>query len=91
MGSHIPADQFDYYKSRIKTYHQFAGNEAEVPIMTLTEHLRTRQPYRQASYNKSYIAKYFPDGVSERRKIPELPAGVYKTMGRKTSYALRFF
>ncbi|MBK7093562.1 MAG: M1 family metallopeptidase [Saprospiraceae bacterium] len=59
MGSHIPADQFDYYKSRIKTYHQFAGNEAEVPIMTLTEHLRTRQPYRQASYNKSYIANIF--------------------------------
>jgi hypothetical protein len=70
MLAHIPAEQFDYFKSRIKTYNTYAGAEGEVPVMTLTDHLRTRQPYRQASYNKSYIANIvLMDYLGEQRFI----------------------
>jgi hypothetical protein len=70
MSEHIPLSEFDYFKSRIDTYHGFAGAEAEVPIITLTDHLRLRQPYRQASYNKSYTANIIlMDYLGEQRFI----------------------
>jgi hypothetical protein len=70
MAEHIPAKEFDYFNSRISTYHGFAGAEAEVPIITLIDHLRLRQPYRQASYNKSYTANMvLMDYLGEQRFI----------------------
>jgi len=70
MAEHISLSEFDYFKSRIDAYHGFAGAEGEVPIITLTDHLRLRQPYRQASYNKSYTANMvLMDYLGEQRFI----------------------
>jgi hypothetical protein len=52
-------EEYDYLEIRFNTYARHAGREAEVPIITLTDHLRIRWPYRQASYDKSFIANYY--------------------------------
>ena len=83
MHEHIPAEQFDYFKSRIKTYNSYAGAEGEVPIMTLTDHLRSRQPYRQASYNKSYVANIIlMDYLGESRFINCLQEYIRRWAGK---------
>jgi hypothetical protein len=83
MHEHIPVDKFDYYKSRFNTYSQFAGAEGEVPVIMLTEHLRTRQPYRQASYNKSYVAHIvLMDYLGEERFIQCLKEYIHRWTGK---------
>lgn len=52
-------EKYDYLQIRFNTYARNAGREGEVPIITLTDHLRIRWPYRQASYDKSFIANYY--------------------------------
>lgn len=49
----------DYFKGRMNRYYGTAGEEIEVPMMTLSHLLTVRKPYRQASYNKSYFAYYY--------------------------------
>jgi hypothetical protein len=52
-------DPYNYMQTRIKTYYQIAGKDIEVPEMVLVDLLRLRAPYRQASYNKSFLAYYY--------------------------------
>lgn len=58
VDQHV-TDEYDYLQMRFDTYTMHAGREGEVPIITLTDHLRIRWPYRQASYDKSFIANYY--------------------------------
>lgn len=50
---------FDYFQSRIERYLGVAGQEIEVPSMTLGDILTVRPPYRQASYNKPFLAYFY--------------------------------
>ena len=60
IKNHLAKDnKFDYLQSRINTYYQIAGMDIEVPEMVLVDLLRLRKPYRQASYNKSFLAYYY--------------------------------
>ena len=56
---HIDNIEFNYFNSRVQTYYQIAGQDSEVPIFTLVDHLRLRGPYRQASYNKAFLAYFY--------------------------------
>ena len=56
---HLHDSEFEYFNSRLNIYYQIAGNDNEVPIMTPGELLRLRGPYRQASYNKPFLANYY--------------------------------
>lgn len=58
-SEHISDSVFNYFQSRVDNYIQIAGHDTEVPIFTLVDHLRTRAPYRQASYNKAFLAYYY--------------------------------
>jgi len=51
--------QYNYLERRMDTYSDFAGSDLEVPILTLVDLLRVRTPYRQASYNKSFLAYFY--------------------------------
>jgi len=60
IKNHLKKDtKFDYLASRINTYSNFAGKDLEVPIFTLVDLLRIRWPYRQASYNKPFLAYFY--------------------------------
>jgi hypothetical protein len=50
---------FDYFGSRVERYLGVAGQEIEVPSMTLGDILTVRPPYRQASYNKPFLAYFY--------------------------------
>ena len=50
---------YNYLQDRMEAYAQFAGSDLEVPEMVLVDLLRLRRPYRQASYNKSFLAYYY--------------------------------
>ncbi len=50
---------YNYFQSRMERYYSIAGKDIEVPEMILVDLLRLRAPYRQASYNKSFLAYYY--------------------------------
>lgn len=54
FAEHSP--DYDYLNDRMERYYKIAGSEVEVPIMTQSDLLHIRGPYRQASYNKSLFA-----------------------------------
>jgi len=55
--THSP--QYDYLANRMGRYYNEAGSEREVPLMTQSDLLHIRGPYRQASYNKSFFAYFY--------------------------------
>ena len=91
MDKHIDKTKFNYFKSRMETYNQFAGNDLEVPSMVLVDLLRLRAPYRQASYNKSFLAYYYLyDYLGEDRFLTAL-RGYMNDWGGKHPIPYDFF
>lgn len=59
MNEEDTTNAFDYINSRADRYYKFAGSEGEIPIMTLSTDIKTRNPYRYVSYNKSFFGYYY--------------------------------
>jgi len=60
IESHLGKDSdYNYLQRRMYTYAQFAGSDLEVPVFTPVDLLRIRKTYRQASYNKPFLAYYY--------------------------------
>ncbi len=60
IESHLSNDSdYNYLERRMGTYASFAGSDLEVPIFVPVDLLRLRRPYRQASYNKPFLAYYY--------------------------------
>ncbi len=49
----------EYFKRRKGVYEAFAGDEGEAPMIMTSRTIRGRSSYRQASYNKSFLAYYY--------------------------------
>ncbi len=76
-------NKFNYFKSRMQRYYQIAGMDIEVPEMVLVDLLRLRAPYRQASYNKSFLAYYYLyDYLGEDRFLKAFRGYIKRWIGK---------
>ncbi|MEZ4907805.1 MAG: M1 family aminopeptidase [Saprospiraceae bacterium] len=88
---HIDENEYNYLDSRIKTYYEIAGKDTEVPIFTLVDHLRLRPAYRQASYNKPFLAYYYLYNYLGEERFLHTLRNYMNTWGGKHPIPFDFF
>ncbi len=83
--------EYNYLERRMDTYSKFAGSDLEVPIFVPVDLLRLRWPYRQASYNKPFLAYYYLLNYLGKDRFFKAQRGYMKRWGGKHPMPYDYF